>query len=401
MRFRPSRVWSVLLVAVGTWGGLTNGTQADQAGKPNKIRPGKTELRGVEVKQPMNVIAGAPLVEVKINGAGPFKLAIDTGVTQMTLDDDVVKKLAIEIPKPAADPEKDAKTPASDPVVRLISVALGDAFFFDVDAIVVDHDKGADGERAYDGVVGLPLFADVLMTLDYTAGEIILRGGELEKADGKEILGYTDKGGLVTLPLSFDGNSAEVTIATGYPGGFALDASLRGPVKIAPKAYEDRRRGKVTEGEEPGAQQMMGTVELGRYKLFQPPLAYLTSDSNKTPQLGHRLLQNFAVTVDQKNRRIRFARTEAAEVTFGPVQPKYGAVFFRYGRYLKVKEVIADSPAGRSPIKVGDKIEWIDGQRPAAYGPGELGQFIDNAEAITYSLNRSGATLHVTLRPWD
>ena len=400
MRSCPLRVWAVLLVAACTLGGLTKATQADQAGKPNKIRPGKTELREVEVKHPMSATEGAPVVEVMINGAGPFKLAIDTGATQMTLDDDVVKKLAIETPEPATDPEEEAKKPATDPVVSLISIALGDAVFFELDAKVTDHDKQGEGERVYDGIVGLPLFADVLLTLDYAAEKIILKGGELEAADGKGILSYADKGGLLTLPLTFDGNSAEVTVATGHPGGFTLAAALRHEVKMAPKAYTEPKR-RRTGTEEESNLQMMGTVELGRYKLFQPPLAVLASDSSEIPKLGHRVLQNFTVTIDQKTRRIRFERAKGTRVTFGHAQPSFGAVFYRYGRYLKVREVIPDSPAGRSPLRVGDRVEWVDGRRPSDFEPGELGPFIDNADAITYSINRGGATLHVTLRTWD
>ena len=391
-----------VMCAVG-WalGGLTDETPGGQANKQTTTQPQKTELRAPEVKQPLALAGGMPLVEVMINGAGPFKLAIDTGTTETTIDDDVVKKLGLEIPEPADSPTTGEEKVPTSPTVRLISVTLGDAVFFDLKAKVVDYDKEAEGERLFDGTLGLPPFSDFLLTLDYPGEQIIITRGELPAPDGKEVLAYVDKQGLATIPLTFDGITTEVTIVSGYEGGFTLASSLRGHVKMAPKAYEERQRRRLTDEEKKQERQIMSTVPVGKHKVFQPPVRFLQAESEGTSRVGHRVLQHFALTIDQKNHRIGLSRKETGNVTFGPPQPRFGVVFYAYGRYLKVKEVIPDSPAGRSPITVGDKIEWVDARKPNEYGFGDLVTFIEEAEAFTFSINRRGAILHVTLRPWD
>jgi hypothetical protein len=137
-----------IMCAVGCmYGALTNAAKGDQPDKPATTQPRKAELRAPQVKQPLDLTSGTPLVEVMINGTGPFKLAIDTGTTEMTIDDDVVKKLGLETPKPGDAPTTDEKKVPAVPTVRLISVTLGEAAFFDLEAKVVDHDAEVEGER--------------------------------------------------------------------------------------------------------------------------------------------------------------------------------------------------------------------------------------------------------------
>lgn len=402
MRLCPTRTLAVMCALGCALGGMTHVTQADQADKPKTTGPQKTELRAPEAKVPLDLASGIPLVEVMINGAGPFKMAIDTGATETTLDDNVVKTLGLQAPKPADSAKKGGDKPPTVPTVRLISITLGDAVFFDLPAKIVEYDKKASNDRLYDGTLGLDLFSDFLLTLDYPGEHVVINRGDLPAPDGKEVLDYDKTHGPVSIPMALDDDTkTDAAIASAYTGGFAFGAFLQGSITMAPKTFSDHSDLPPTDGKERPDPQMMGTVSIGSHKLFQAPVRFLAADSGSAPRLGHRVLQHFTLTLDQKNHRVRFRRQDADTVTFGVAQPKYGVIFYRYGRYLKVKQVVADSPAGRSPLKVGNKIEWVDGRKPNDFGPGELEAFIDKAEAITFSVKHGQHILHVTLRTWD
>jgi hypothetical protein len=384
--------------------GLSGSVNADPSQKtkpPRSNRPEKSELREPEVKRPLDLSNPMPLVEVMINGTGPFVMVIDTSETTTTLDDNVVKTLGLTLPTPDDASKAADENTSAEPTVRLISVAIGEAFFFGVNARVIDVEKATGEERLYDGILGLPIFADVLLTLDYPKETVVITKGALPESDGKTILDYTEKDGLATLPLTIDEAKTKLALASGYGGALSLERSLRPSVKMAPLAYDERPRSRPTDEELSEETHIMGTVELGKYVLFQPTARFLGPGWGPVHLMGHRVLSNFAVTFDQKNRRVQLQRKDAGPVTFGDARPKFGIVFSHFGRYLKVREVFPDTPGSRSPIRVGDKIEWIDGRRPNQFAPGELSAFIEEAQIVTYSINRGGATLHVTLRPWD
>ena len=140
---------SAVVGIVGTVLGASAYTvRGDESGKANPGKPKKTELRAALVQMPLDLSGKTPVVEVKINGAGPFKFAIDTGAAHSALDDDVAKKLALESTETIDMPDTPGGEPQAVPVVRLSSLTLGQAAFFDVQAVVEPTGQlGADARH--------------------------------------------------------------------------------------------------------------------------------------------------------------------------------------------------------------------------------------------------------------
>jgi hypothetical protein len=393
---------SVVVGIVGMALGMSAYTvRGDEPGQANPGKPKKTELRAARVQTPLDLSGKTPVVEVKINGTGPFRFAIDTGAAHSALDDDVAKKLALKSTETMDMPDTQGGEPRAVPVVRLSSLTLGQAAFFDIQAMVVDYDKEAQGERRFDGTLGLPFFSDCLFTLDYPTERVTMSQGELPPADGREVLDYIEQGGLATIPLSFGETAMNATVASGEMGGFGLAASLVGKIEMARKALSLRRpRSAVPEGE-PQEKQIQGTIRLGRHKLLQPPVHFLAGDSQRAPYAGQRILQHFALTFDQVNHRVRFARASNSEVRFGPRQPKFGFVLSYHGNRLQVLDVVPGSSAHQSPVKKGDIIRWVDSRKVSDFEADELAAWIEKVDVITVSLERGRLTLHVTLPAWE
>ena len=375
--------------------------RGDEPGKANPSKPKKTELRAAKVQIPLDLSGKTPVVEVKINGAGPFRFAIDTGAVHSALDDDVAKKPALESTETIDIPDTPGGEPQAVPVVRLNSATLGQAAFFDFQAVVVDYDIKAEGERHFDGTLGLLFFSDCLLTLDYPAKSVTIAQGELPPANGREILDYVERDGLATIPLLFGETATNATVASGEMGGVGLAASLVGKIEMARKALSLRRSPSTVPEGQTQEKQIKGTMRLGQHKLVQPPVHFLAGDPQRASYAGQRILQHFALTFDQVNHRVRFAREGNKEVRFGPMQPKFGFVLAYYGNRLQVLDVVPGSSAHESPVKQGDIIRWVDSRKVSDFEADELAAWIEDVDIITVSLERGKLTLHVTLPEWE
>ena len=142
-------------------------------------------------------------------------------------------------------------------------------------------------------------------------------------------------------------------------------------------------------------------MRLGRHKLVQPPVHFLAGDPQRASYAGQRILQHFALTFDQVNHRVRFARESNRDVRFGSRQPKFGFVLTYRGNRLQVLDVVPGSPAHDSPVKQGDIIRWVDSRKVSDFEADELAAWIEKVDIITVSLERGKLTLHVTLPAWE
>ena len=81
-----------------------------------------------------------------------------------------------------------------------------------------------------------------------------------------------------------------------------------------------------------------------------------TVTSTGREYLGSDVLAHFAVTLDQKNDRIRFARA-----TEGPIEvPSVRTLGFGLDRGQRVTSVIPDTAADRAGLRVGDRVTAIE-----------------------------------------
>jgi len=141
------------------------------------------------VAVPIEVLKTKHLViQVKINGKGPYRMIFDTGAP-MTLVSSKAAKEAGMIPK-------DAKVP---PIALfgamgqfpIESLEVGTLKAAKVPAMVMDHPAVTALSRAVgplEGIVGFPFFARYTMTLDYQAKQVTLVPNGYEPADVLETL---------------------------------------------------------------------------------------------------------------------------------------------------------------------------------------------------------------------
>ncbi len=269
-------------------------------------KPGKVTIASGVAAVPMELVGRKPVVDVKINGKGPFRFFLDTGAGGTILD----QKLADELKLPT-----DGQTKIGDPADpqgitanrnRIDTLEVGGAVFQDV--IGVSWDRSAiykDGSPR--GVLGMPLFADLLLTVDYPKSRVIIGNGSLPEANGKDVIQYQySEEHLFGIPLKVGEKNMVATLDTGSPGGLSFPSEYMEKLPLDGKPTEVGKARTVGGEAVIYGAKIKENVKLGNYVFESPNVTFF--DRLVHLNIGYGLINQFALTVDQKNRRIRFAK---------------------------------------------------------------------------------------------
>ena len=296
--------------------------------------PQRTELHKPTVSVPMDDWGGRPVVEARINGKGPFKLLIDTGTTfPAVLNDALVRKLKL-----AASGDAEALAEGDElESVEVDTLMIGDAEFSSFNAL--RSDAGGcipSGSHGIVGILGLPLFEDCLLTLDFPKRQVRFESGKLPSPDGETVEYSVDEEHDygVTVTVSLAGVPVKAHLDTGSPAFVTVLNKLQKelPLKGKPHVVGIARtpQGKA----EVRSAVLDGVVKLGKHEWSGPRIDFADLGpmlEHDAGNIGSRLLREFAVTVDQKNRRARFRRggcegqRDASEDTRGADSRNAGA----------------------------------------------------------------------------
>jgi len=300
-----------------------------------------------------------PVVEVSINGKGPFRFVLDTGAGQTMFDKKLSEELQLPILGIVQANDATSNAPKRLKLVKAELLTIGDVRISNV--VGMEHDvltifgNEPDAPR---GILGINLFADCLLTIDYPGNTLTLAWGELPPADGRDILKYETLRGLINVPVTLAGRESELTLDTGAALSIALAEEMKDDVsfKTDPVATRVGRRA-FTEMEIREAR-IAGDLKVGRHVITNP-VAHVAGIHSV---MGYEILKNFALTIDQANQRVRMTRSGGE----GPI--KCRSVYFTGLSTLwkddarQITTVIAKSPADRAGLRKGDRIETINGK---------------------------------------
>ncbi len=276
-----------------------------------------TVTKNPAVDVPMLFRGSMPAIEVMVNGQGPFLFAIDTGGQGLArVDSALVEKLKIQAVGKMQVTDGSGQNMRTLDVVELDSIAFGGVKFQAVRAPTRNYNTSASMPRI-DGILGFNLFSDYLLTLDYPAKRVRLMRGELPKPDGAEIISFENPNGIPIVELVVGSSKVNAHIDSGNTiGGFVLPTSLVEKLTFAATPKIVGRARSVSNDVEIKEGRLKEKIRLGRFEFAEPTVVYpaLSDDAN----IGSKVLREFALTFDQKNKRLRLERheqPEAAELT--------------------------------------------------------------------------------------
>lgn len=255
------------------------------------VQPPKvTDLGSSVVRVPMVGTKTLPLIEVKINGKGPYKFLFDTGANVTILQTRVIEELKLLNLKPVG-----------KPILELKDLQIGNAHFRELLVAARDWDEKIDG------VLGFSVFADCLLTIDYPKQKFILRQGTIPKANGKDIFNYLllADGGLPGIEATFGNESIRLLIDTGSSKGVIVSEKFASKLSFANGfAAGPNMETVATPKSRSKIGKLAGNMQIGIHRFIQPTI-YVRNE--EFPTIGSKILQDFVLTFDQKNKSVRIS----------------------------------------------------------------------------------------------
>jgi len=250
---------------------------------------------------------GKILVEVRIDGKGPYRFALDTGAAGGgRISPALAHQLGLEVVGQAITGDPSGKNRQTIDLVEAGSLAVGGITFTGVKlaASVLPAAPGS-ADPGFDGILGFGLFQDHLLTLDYSARKVRIENGALPPADGREVLDFEAPRGVPSVRIEVAGVEVAADLDSGnMRGELVLPASYIGkvPLEGEPKVVGHGRTA-FNEIEIKQAR-LKGGVRIGGHSVEAPLVDFV--DIFPVANVGHAFLRHFVVTIDQKNHRIRF-----------------------------------------------------------------------------------------------
>jgi len=350
---------------------------------------------------PLDVKMGRPIVDVMINGKGPYRFFVDTGASHTVIDSSLTAELGLPVlgETHMGDPTNPFAIRAER--VRIDELKVGDAKFQGVEAASWNQTAGLGGGGRKDfprGVIGFPVWHDLLLTLDYVGGTLSVERGKL--APSAHTIAFRMPEGIVELPVKVGGHPFRAHLDTGsgdfciVPAAETTHVHFAGPLQIVGMARTVNSSFTMSGGT------LDGAVEIADQTYDNPFLS--VQGIMPRVNVGGRLLQDYAVTFDQRSLLVKFDRKRMTPAPTGPPGGAPGGKIAGVGvspqddGSLLVAMIVPGSPVASRDVKVGDHIVKLDGQDTKGMSDDDR-RTLMHKSPVTYTLERDGKQFEVTI----
>jgi len=323
-----------------------------------RVAPRTAELPPNGAVLPTRQCANAFLVEVTINGRGPFTLLLDTGAGLTAVSPAVAAQLEADRGRTFARViGATGKTANVRGKLHIDTLQAGELRLRDFEALVMETDgfEVIMGGR-FDGVLGYPSFRDLALTLDYPRGEARVSPAPLEAREGD-------------LPITGNDVPRVAFRLGGRYIGAIIDSGSGGEIALGPRSAGVAFQTKPVPA---GSTLALGGTQvrlLGRAAddatlagvTLRRPLIETDAALNL---IGTEVLKHFTVTLDARAGVARFEPERPGPLEFEPLLGIGIGAAPREGM-IRIVDVFAGSPAERAGLRVGDELIAFDG-RPIA-----------------------------------
>ncbi len=269
--------------------------------------PATTELPEDGCVIPFGIYRGRPAVSVRINGKGPFLLLVDSGAGTTVLNHDLVAELELPVLEQSrlGDPS-DPQAIETD-IVNLENLRVGEAVFGKVQA--ASWDRSAlypDRETMPRGILGFPLFAHCLLTVDAAAERFVLKRGRLSATE-RHTVSYELWHGVCQFPMELAGKPVQAHLDTGFGGGLMLPRGWAETLALAAPPRVIGRGRTVNSDFEILQATLDGAVSIAGHRLDSPEVLFAEiMNAADRVVLGVGFMRRYTITFDQEHRRVQF-----------------------------------------------------------------------------------------------
>lgn len=357
------------------------------------LAPRRTTLSADRVDLPTWVDPKSPylFVEARINGAGPFRLLVDTGADFLIFGAKLATAAGLKYL-----PDIPAKVRGASGTTVPAQLALVERFdsgglsLSQVLCMVLSQDESENLARlgSIDGVLGMAALWDVILEMDFPKGRVTaVKPGAIRYPAGTAV-SYTEIAPVVRLELS--GRSVAAVIDTGS------DSVLSIPLDAIPLFYPPVNDHGIAisighVGKASDKSQLSGEAQTGPVRWIRPPV------QEGEPRVGARALETWKLAIDQRARKIYFLADNLRREWPAPIieaEEGFKAAF--KNPHLVILEVVAESRAARAGLRKDDLIVSVGGV-PAAEFATRFDESGDRKPSPTIRVRRGEVEFEVKL----
>jgi predicted aspartyl protease len=325
--------------------------------------PVQAQVRAIPIKK----LAHLSIIEILINGQGPYEFIVDTGAGVTVIDKDLVTSLGLAVLGTTA-----VGSPMAEPMqvdsIHISSLTIGDVIIEDQPGVSMELQTVFDPLQAPDGILAAASLAGFLVTIDFPENIVIVRKGELPEADGRRVLEYSKDSTVPHIPISLAGQQLYAAMDTGAPSPIVVPASTVPTLPLASKPAVTGQGRTVDATFEIRSATLDGALTIGDVTIDSPTVAF--SDRTSQAHIGMGILLGFSVTIDCANRRLTLEHPQAGatatptrRIVRGGGEKSYGIRLGGLtGDALNVVGVDRGQVASAAGLMEGDRIIAMNGQ---------------------------------------
>ncbi|MEX2244218.1 MAG: retropepsin-like aspartic protease [Fimbriimonadaceae bacterium] len=259
---------------------------------------------------PFDLRTMRPVLEVFINGDGPFKFVLDTGASSTMVSWDLAERLKLPRNGVAMVGAPNSAALSRVPMHRIKELRVGDLKFFGVSAAAI-MDKDFTKALNADGIVSAQDFRGYLVTLDYRQRQLVIEPGRLPVADGKQVFDSPLRANVPGIELEVMGEKTYFHLDTGSPFHIALPGRM-----VTETAKFSRQPTMGGTAATIAGQflvyyaQLAGDITIGKYKEEKPAVQIM--DKMPYGNLGYRFFRDYKVTFDYNAMRVKLVHWQDA-----------------------------------------------------------------------------------------
>ncbi len=278
--------------------------------------PERVEMSQAHVSVAMATYDGRPVVEVAINGRGPFRVVLDTGAGGTVLTEELANEIGIASMGQAmlGRPGSDQVAPGTLRHVEKITIGaveLGGVF-----AVSTDLGSVFQGPDAPGGILSVSAFQGLVVTLNYPKSTVEFSKESLPDADAKTVFDWPGDEPLPTARLQVNGVEVLAHIDSGSAAGLQLPTSMIPKLTLAAKPEPAGIAKSVGSETKVLQARLIGNVTLGQYTFADPVLRFHESNA-AVGNIGFEWLKDFAVSVEPGRHRFRLTKaTRTSGLTY-------------------------------------------------------------------------------------
>jgi hypothetical protein len=346
--------------------------------------PGEVHLASDSVTLPATLCRNLFLVNVTVNGHGPFQMVLDTGATHSAVSQRVARALQPDVSATSvAVSGARGDNATANSALRVRTLTSGDLSLGEFDALVLDFSPFAStlGERVQ-GILGYSAFEGLLLTLDYPKGEVRVSKSALKKDTPHTLASLRPTAPLVRARVG--DRSIRVLLDSGLDGLIDLADVDDSDFQAAPVPVSNSHTIGGTAIDYAG--RLKSDITLGDITLRQPIVSRIAEDN----LFGAELLRHFVVTFDRKSRLVRLdpAGETNTPLTF-PALKGIGVAFTHDRDFgSQISHVFPGSTAEAAGLKVGDIPIRFNGRRRGEYRCTPTSQLLGAGSSIKIDVIR-------------